>query len=68
MNRMHSHLSEIDMIGKLADLKDDHYKNTLIVSAVMELLIEKKVLTREEIAVKAEQLNTSILDLNRPIP
>ncbi len=43
MNRIQSQLNEIDMIGKLADLKEEHYLNTLIMSAVVELLIEKKV-------------------------
>lgn len=55
-NRIHSHLEEIALIGKLADLKEDHYQHSLLLSAVIELLMEKGLLTAEEIAVKAQAL------------
>jgi hypothetical protein len=63
MNRIHSHLSEVDLIGKLADLKEEHYKNTLVLSAVIELLIEKDLISMEEIEAKAADLD---LDLTIP--
>jgi hypothetical protein len=57
MNRIHSHMDEINMIGKLADLKENHYKNTLVISAIVELLIEKEIVTRKEIIEKTKQLD-----------
>lgn len=67
MSQKRSHLEEIDMIGKLADLKEGHYNITLIVNAMIELLIEKDIITREEIANKAEQLDRINPDLNHPM-
>lgn len=43
----------VDIIGQLADLKDTDYKNTLAISTLLELLIEKNVFTREEFSHKA---------------
>ncbi|MBP1153290.1 MULTISPECIES: hypothetical protein [unclassified Paenibacillus] len=55
-NRIHSHLEEIALIGKLADLKEDHYQHSLLLSAVIELLMEKGMLTAEELSVKTQAL------------
>ncbi len=63
MNRISSHLNDIDIIGKLADLKDEHYKNTLVLSAMIELLIDKNLITMEEIEAKAAELD---LELSSP--
>lgn len=51
------HLQEVDMIGKLADLKLDHYQNSLVLSAVIELLVEKGIFTQDELEAKAKQLD-----------
>jgi hypothetical protein len=67
VNRIKSHLDEVNMIGKLADLKSEHYNNTLILSALVELLIEKKVITQEELTSKAEEMDTPILGSSHPI-
>lgn len=52
MNRIRTHMEDVNMIGKLADLKEEHYRNTLLVTALMDLLIEKGLLTRDEIEAK----------------
>lgn len=57
MNRIHSHMQEINWIGKLADLKEEHYRNTLLVTALMDLLIEKGVLTRSELETRMAELD-----------
>ncbi|MEF3305328.1 hypothetical protein [Paenibacillus sp. GYB003] len=57
MNRIHSPMQEINWIGKLADLKEEHYRNTLLVAALMDLLIEKGVMTRGEIEAKMAELD-----------
>jgi hypothetical protein len=59
MNRIHSHLDQIDLIGKLADMKEGHYQNSLLLSAIIELLIDKGVFTAAELASKAQSLDTS---------
>lgn len=60
MNHHFSHLNEVDYIGKLADLKEQHYQNTLILSAMLELLLEKGLLTHQDIENKAAQLDEAI--------
>jgi len=66
MNRIHSHLEEVDYIGKLADLKEDHYANTLVLSAVIELLLDKGILTRDEIGNKAAELDANYPSAEHP--
>ncbi len=60
MNRILSHLEQVDYIAKLADLKEQHYQNTLILSAILELLLEKSLLTRQDIEQKAAQIDTAL--------
>jgi hypothetical protein len=60
MNQSHSHLEQVDFIGKLADLKEQHYQNTLILSAILELLLEKGLLTHQDIELKASQLDEAL--------
>lgn len=68
MNRISPHLQEVDMIGKLADLKESNYKNTLVLTAVVELLIEKGLITRKEVIGKAKDLESDLLhDLMRQV-
>ncbi|WP_126429168.1 hypothetical protein [Brevibacillus marinus] len=50
-------LQEINLAAKLADLRAADYHNALFLSAIIELLIEKKLLTREELQAKAQQLD-----------
>ena len=51
-------LNSIHLIGQIADLKDTDYKNTLAITVLIDLLIEKKIFTREEFAHKARELDT----------
>lgn len=56
-NRMISHLQEIDWIAKLADLKNSQYENMLLLHALVELLIDKQIITRQELIQKVETLD-----------
>ncbi len=58
MNRIHSHMQEVNMIAKLADLKEEHYRNSLLLSAMMELLIDKGLLHRQDIETKMLELDS----------
>jgi hypothetical protein len=50
-------VKEIDIICELAELKDIDYKNTLAITSLIELLIEKKVITRQEMGAKAREID-----------
>jgi hypothetical protein len=66
LNRMRPHLSEVDLIGKLADLKEEHYRNTLVISAIIELLVDKGIVSIQEIEAKAIELDAVIPDSSIP--
>ncbi|MFC3747267.1 hypothetical protein [Paenibacillus sp. GCM10012306] len=47
----------VQFIGKLGDLKDEHYHMTHALSAVIELLIDKGLITRQELEHKTSELD-----------
>lgn len=49
-------MTKLDMISQIADLKEIDYRNTLALTSVIELLIEKGILERCEVADKAQSL------------
>ncbi|AIF53628.1 hypothetical protein [Pelosinus sp. UFO1] len=53
--------NNINIIGQIADLKDTDYKNTLAISTLLELLIEKNFFNREEFAHKALELENATI-------
>ncbi|MDQ0061569.1 hypothetical protein [Paenibacillus harenae] len=54
---------QVQLVAKLADLKDDHYRTVLALSAMLELFIEKGLLTREELSAKQEELDAQMESL-----
>ncbi|WP_168123309.1 hypothetical protein [Paenibacillus sp. HB172176] len=54
---------QVQLAAKLADLKDEHYRTVLTLSAMLELLIDKGLLSREELAAKAEALDAQLESL-----
>ena len=54
-------MAKLDMIGQIADLKEIDYKNTLAITSIIELLIEKGVLDSDEVAAKAQYLEAQTL-------
>lgn len=57
MRQPFSILDQIDLAAKLGDLKEEHYNHALLLTAILELLTEKGLLTPEEIRAKAASLN-----------
>lgn len=60
MNRLNGLSAEVDIIAQLADLKEVDYKNTLVVTALVELLVEKGILERQDVIQKARQLDVDL--------
>ncbi|CUH94406.1 hypothetical protein P22_0472 [Propionispora sp. 2/2-37] len=54
-------MKNLDMMAQLADLKDTDYKNTLAISVLLELLVEKNILSRQDFAKKARELEAVTL-------
>ena len=55
-----SALEHVDLAAKLADLKQDNYNTVLTLSAMLELLIEKKILSLEELESKASTIDKKL--------
>lgn len=60
MNRIPSHLTEINMIGQLADLKDSHYHQSLVLSSLIQVLIDKGLITTQELQLKSKELDAAL--------
>ena len=54
-------VNPIDLIGQLADLKDTDYKNTLAITVLIDLFIERGLFTREDFAKKSWELEASTM-------
>lgn len=55
-------MTKLDIVGQIADLKEIDYKNTLAIASIIELLIDKGIIKRNDIALKAMQLESMTLD------
>ena len=50
-------MNKIDVIAQIGDIKEIEYRNTLAITSVIELLLEKKIISRDDISKKAEELD-----------
>ncbi|MDF2840879.1 MAG: hypothetical protein K0Q99_1651 [Clostridia bacterium] len=55
-------MTKLDIVGQIADMKEIDYKNTLAIASIIEVLIDKGILNRNDIALKALQLENITLD------
>ncbi|OPH53534.1 hypothetical protein BC351_06625 [Paenibacillus ferrarius] len=60
MNRIPSHFDEINMIGKLADLKESHYHQSLVLSSLIQTLIDKGIITTQELQLKSQEIDAAL--------
>jgi len=67
-NRISNHLEQVDLIGKLAELKNAHYQNGLLVSALIEVLVEKGIITAQDIALMSSQLDAAFTPVSTSHP
>jgi len=58
INNMNNIDNSIDIIATLSDMKMVDYKNTLALVSLIEVLIEKGIIDKKEIALKAQELDT----------
>ncbi len=51
-----NHLNSLYVFSQIADLKETDYKTTLAITALIELLIQKKLITHQELSTYATAL------------
>ena len=50
-------MSDVDILYQISQLKDTDYKNVLAVTGLIELLIEKNIISRSEFMNKIKELD-----------
>jgi hypothetical protein len=60
MSQNYHPLDEINLIAQIADLKEVNYKNTLVITTLVELLVEKGLMTRSDIITKVKDLEVDL--------
>ncbi|HAZ38046.1 MAG TPA: hypothetical protein DDX02_06400 [Clostridiaceae bacterium] len=53
-------MSEIDILYQISNLKEIDYKNTLAITGIIEILIEKNIITRSEFIKKINELDSEV--------
>ena len=52
--------SFLDVAAKLSDLREDNYRQLLALSALIELLVEKGIVSAEEMRLKAAEMEEEL--------
>ncbi|NGQ96110.1 hypothetical protein G3578_13170 [Brevibacillus sp. SYP-B805] len=60
MRSRFSPLQEVNLIAKLADLQEIACQNTVVLHAIMELLIQKGVMSKDELLSRARAIDADI--------
>ncbi|MGI6707088.1 MAG: hypothetical protein ACOX6S_12980 [Clostridia bacterium] len=50
-------IDQLELWGQLADMKEIDYRNSLAIASIIEVLLDKRIITREDIANKAAILD-----------
>lgn len=58
-NEPHTVMQDVHIVAQLADLKDRQYHESLTITALIELLIEKQLITPAELQNKMIELDTA---------
>ena len=51
-------MNDIDVLAQLGDLKEVDYRNTLAIASLIEILVEKGILTTDDISRKSRMLDS----------
>jgi hypothetical protein len=57
-------MSEVDILYQISNLKEIDYKNTLVLTSLVELLIEKGFITRKELICKTKEMDSIAVTLD----
>lgn len=54
-------MNRLDLIAQMGDMKEVDYRNTLAIVSIIELLLEKNIISREDMVKKASELDQMAL-------
>jgi hypothetical protein len=52
-------MSDIDILSQIVNLKEDDYKNTLLLTGIIEVLVEKNIISKKDLIEKVREIDTS---------
>ncbi|MTI48747.1 hypothetical protein [Sporosalibacterium faouarense] len=55
-------MNELEILAKLGDMKEVDYRNTLALASIIEVLVDKGVINRRDIATKAKELDSMSIE------
>ena len=55
-------MNELDIWAEIADLKEIDYRNTLAIASLIDILIEKGIINRNDVAKKSRQLDSMSIE------
>lgn len=56
MHKLTSLPKDVEIFSNIADIKETNYRNMLAISALLEILIEKGILTKDEFINKTKEI------------
>lgn len=60
-------MEEINLISQIGDMKVINYKNTLAIASIIEILLEKNIITYADIRNKVQELDEmAFMEANIP--
>ena len=67
MNRIAESIEELDLVSKVADMKELQYQNMLLTHALIQLLADRQLIDKDEVLEKAREIDRLTLDLDHPM-
>ncbi len=55
-------MNELDVFAEISDLKEVDYRNTLAIASMIQILIDKGIIEKHDIARKSRQLDEMSLE------
>lgn len=55
-------MNNLNILSQLSDMKEVDYRNTLALASIIELLVDKGIINRNDIAIKAKELDNMSID------
>lgn len=55
-------MNQLDILAQLSDMKDVDYRNTLALASIIEVLVDKGIINRVDIAKKAQELDSMSIE------
>lgn len=53
-------MDKLEIYNHILNIKETEYKNTLVIASIIEILIEKGIINKFDISIKAKELDKSL--------